>query len=276
MTRTGAAFLPLHGRRILLTRRPEQSGSLERGLSSLGATVVEIPTLELAPPLDPGPLDRALERLHRYDWLVFTSANAVRAVKERLETLGFDPRPVGRATLVASVGSTTSQAFREQFGWGVVSLEPSAGFRAAALAELFAIRGCSSQRMLLPASDRARDVLSRALGALGAEVEVVIAYRTVTPEGLAGRLAEAIRPGLDLAVFASPSAVEGFLAAIGEHAKDLPVAVIGPVTERAAREGGLSVQVIAAAATAQGLMAAIVSHCQGSRPAPAPEPRERP
>jgi uroporphyrinogen III methyltransferase/synthase len=241
-------------------------------LGNLGATVTEIPTLELAAPVDLGPLDRALGRLHRYDWLVFTSANAVRTVKERLETLGLDPRPVGRATLVASVGSVTSEVFREQFEGGVVSLEPSAGFRAEALAELFSIRGCSGQRMLLPASERAGDVLPRALEALGAEIEVVIAYRTLTPQGLARRLAEAIRPGLDLAVFTSPSAVEGFLAALGEQAKSLPAAVIGPVTERAAREGGLSVHVIAAAPTADGLIAAIVTHYQASRAFPAPKP----
>jgi uroporphyrinogen-III synthase len=170
--------------------------------------VIEVPTLELAAPADPAPLDRALGRLHRYDWLVFTSANAVRAVRTRLAALGIDPRPVGRATHVAAVGSATSEIFREQFEGGEVSLEPAAGFRAEALAELFAIRGCAHQRMLLPVSDRARDVLPKALGALGAEVEVVVAYRTVTPEGLAGRLAEAIRPGLDLAVFASPSAAK--------------------------------------------------------------------
>lgn len=271
MTGADAAAAPLVGRRILVTRRPEQSARLARGLSSLGATVIEVPTLELAAPADPGPLDRALGRLHRYDWLVFTSANAVRAVRTRLAALGIDPGPVGRATHVAAVGSATSEIFREQFEGGEVSLEPAAGFRAEALAELFAIRGCAHQRMLLPVSDRARDVLPKALGALGAEVEVVVAYRTVTPEGLAGRLAEAIRPGLDLAVFASPSAVQGFLDAIGERAQGLPAAVIGPITEQAAREGGLSVRVVASGSTADGLLTAVVRHYQAPPTTPGPD-----
>lgn len=256
MSRSGEPR-PLSGRRILITRRPEQTGKLASGLAALGASVIEIPTLELAPPEDPAPLDRALARLHRYDWLVFTSANAVRAVGRRLLALGLDPSPVGRALPVASVGAATSAALREQFPGAEVSLQPAAGFRGEALVELFDIRGCAGQSLLLPMSDRARDSLTRGLAALGAQVEGVVAYRTVTPEGLADRLAAGLRGGVDLVVFASPSAVEAFLAASGVKGRGLPAAVIGPVTEEAARAGGLDVRVVAVPSTAEGLLSAV-------------------
>jgi uroporphyrinogen III methyltransferase/synthase len=254
---------PLEGRRVLVTRRPEQSERVVAGLRELGATVVEVPTLELAPPEDMAPLDRALRRLHRYDWLVFTSGNAVRSVRTRLSELGMDAGAIGRALPVASVGPATSEVVRELFPGGDVSLEPSTGFQAEALLEVFTVRGCAGQRFLLPTSSRARDLLPKGLTALGAEVEVLVAYRTVSPEGVADRLTEALGGGIELAVFASPSAVEGFLAALGERAAGLPSAVIGPVTERAARAGGLDVRVVATPSTGQGLLDAVARHYAG-------------
>ena len=251
---------PLEGRRVLVTRRPEQSGRVVSGLRELGATVIEVPMLELAPPEDYAALDRALRRLHRYDWLVFTSGNAVRALHRRLADLEIEASAVGRALPVASVGPSTSEVVHELFPDADVTLEPSAAFHAEALLEIFAVRGCTGQRFLLPTSSRARDVLSRGLVALGAEVEAVVAYRTVSPEGVAERLAEGLREGVDLAVFASPSAVEGFRAALGDRVNGLPSAVIGPVTERAARAAGLDVRIVAAPSTGEGLVNAVARH----------------
>jgi uroporphyrinogen III methyltransferase/synthase len=251
---------PLEGKRVLVTRRPEQAGGVAAGLRELGATVIEVPTLELAPPENSAALDRALGRLHRYDWLVFTSGNAVRALGLRLHELGIEASAVGRALPVATVGAATSEVFHETFPGAQVSLEPSTAFHAEALLSCFAARGCAGQRFLLPTSDRARDLLPRGLAALGGEVEAVVAYRTVIPEGLAERLADGLRDGVDLAVFASPSAVAGFLAALGERAKGLPCAVIGPVTEQAARAAELGVRVVASTSTAEGLVDAVARH----------------
>jgi uroporphyrinogen-III synthase len=245
---------------VLVTRRPEQSQVVVAGLRALGATVLEVPTLELVPPADPEPLDRALRRLHRYDWLVFTSGNAVRALRARLGELGIDAGAVGRALPVASVGAATSEVVHELFPGGDVGLEPSAGFSAEALLEAFAARDCAGQRFLLPTSSRARDVLPKGLAALGAEVESVVAYETVSPEGVAKRLSECLGGGIDLAVFASPSAVEGFVNALGKRAAGLPSAVIGPVTERAARAGGLDVRILASPSTGRGLVEAVARH----------------
>lgn len=260
MTLGSEAPRPLEGQRILVTRRPEQSSALVEGLKGRGARVLEIATIEIAPPEDVGPLDHALRGLHRFDWIVFTSANAVRAVTERLAALGLGAGGVGRGVQAASVGASTTEAFRRHFPEGEVALQPESEFRAEGLIAAFATRGVSGQRFLLPISDRARDAVAQALEARGAEVHAVVSYRTVTPPGLRERLEAGVRGGIELATFASPSAVLGLLSAAPELAPGLPVAVIGPVTEKAARDAGMDVRVVASPSTAEGLVAAIERH----------------
>lgn len=253
-----SSTLPLSGRRILVTRRLEQSGALAQQLSALGATVLTLPAIEIAPPENPAVLERALRNISGYDWIVFTSVNAVQAVSRRMEDLGIDKAAVGSSVAASSVGPTTSEAFREAFPGGELRLAPASDFRAEGLAEAFSKHQVSGQRMLLPLSDRARETLPQALRALGAEVEVVTAYRTVAPARLREDLADHLRGGLDLIVLASPSAVEHLVAAAPELLRGLPAAVMGPVTESAARDAGLDVRVVAYPSTAVGLMAAIV------------------
>jgi uroporphyrinogen III methyltransferase/synthase len=112
--------------------------------------------------------------------------------------------------------------------------------------------------VLVPLSERARDVLVAGLRARGARVEAPVAYRTVAPPGLAERYAELARAGFDLLVFASPSAVGNLAAAVGEPTlRGRAAAVIGPVTEEAAHKAGLDVRVRAEPSTASGLVAAL-------------------
>ena len=246
---------PLDGRRILVTRRPEPSGGLGGRLTELGAVVVEAPTIEVVAPEDMTPLDEALRRLHRYHWLLFTSPNAIRFVRERMQVLGIDP-DVGRHGIrVGSVGPATTQAYQALFG-GAVSAQPTSDFRAEGL--LACLGDVFGQTLLLPTSDRSRDILPKTLAARGAEVDVVVAYRTVAPADLAASLAGCLGGGIDLATFASPSAVEAFVAAAGEGAKGVAAAVIGPVTEQAARAAGLDVRAVARPSTTEGLVAAVV------------------
>jgi uroporphyrinogen III methyltransferase/synthase len=244
---------PLQDRRILVTRRSEQSGSLVDALSALGATVVEVPLIVLEPPEDAGPLDRALGRLASYEWLAFTSANAVEAVGERLARLGATvPAPVR----LASVGPATSQAISERFAGRRVDLQPVSQYRAEGLVEAFRGLDLAGQHVLLPVSDRARDTLAAGLRAQGADVDAVAAYRMVTPDDARHRLEQSLAEGIDLVLLASPSAVEGLLQALGDRARGLAVAVIGPVTEQTARQAGLDVRAVASPATADGLAAA--------------------
>jgi uroporphyrinogen-III synthase len=247
---------PLAGRRILVTRRPEQAGSLRERLVELGATVVEVATLEVVPPEDTAPLDAALRALHRYHWLLLTSANSVRFVADRFAALGLTPARALEGVRVGSVGPATTTAIRERLPGVAVSLEPESDFRAEGL--IAALGDVAGQAILFPSSDQARDVLPSTLEARGARVEVVVAYRTAAPEGLGARLSACLAEGVDLVTFASPSAVSGFLQGLGGRSgAGIACAVIGPVTEAAAREAGLEVRATASPSTAEGLVAAI-------------------
>lgn len=257
---------PLAGRRILVTRRSEQSEALTAGLVALGAEVVEVPLVELAAPTDPGPLVTALEQIDRYHWVALTSANAVQALGDALERAG---RVLPSGARVASVGPSTSRAVRERFGVDP-ALEPPSDYRAEGLLRAFASLDLAEQRILLPVSDRAREVLEGGLRARGAHVDVVVAYRTVTPAGAGEALTRALHAGADLVTLASPSAVEGLTGALRGRAAHVCVAVIGPVTEHAARAAGLNVRVVATPFTVEGLLLAIRRHFESGTAASDP------
>ena len=246
----------LAGRRIVVTRRAGQASALVRLLQERGARVIEVPSIEVAPPADASALDDALRARDRFQWLVFTSANAVDAVAARLTALGLPPRLTPDGPKLASVGEATTAALRAAFPDDPVALEPAQGFRSAELARVFARESMAGARVLLPCSSRVRDELPRALRALGAEVLTVVAYETVEPPDLGQRVARCLEEGFDLVAFASPSAVEAFVAAAGERVRGLPVVAIGPTTAEAARAAGLDVRGIAAPSTAEGLVAA--------------------
>lgn len=239
---------PLSGRRILVTGG--RSGRLGERLKHLGATVFEVPAITSAPLEDTTPLDQALSSLDSYDWLVFTSANAVSAVRERLRVLGREVR-----VPVASVGPATSEKCRELLGR--VDLQPERDYRAEGLLEALARVGVAGKRCLLPVSDRARPTLASGLRELGATAEVRVAYRTVQPADFAPRLAEALEQGIDLVTFAAPSAVEGFVATSGDRGRRIPAVALGPVTAAAVREAGLDLCRTADPATVDGLVEAI-------------------
>ncbi len=227
-----------------------------RLLEERGAEVVEVPAIEIVPPADLAPLDEALRSLERYQWLVFTSANAVNAVLGRIAVLGLAPRLGERGPRLASVGPATSAALRSAFPADRVALEPPADFRAAGLAEAFGRVLGSGTRVLIPSSSRGRPELAQGLRALGAQVDVVSAYATVEPLDLRPRVEACLKAGFDLVVFASPSAVEGFVAAAGARSPGLPAVVIGPTTAQAALAAGLEVKAIARPSTSEGLVAA--------------------
>jgi uroporphyrinogen-III synthase len=252
----------LAGRRIVVTRRPEQSDTLRTDLAALGAEVVEVPLVELAPPEDPERLARALENISAYDWVALTSANAVQALAAALERAG---RAFPSRARVASVGPSTSRSVREILGIEP-ALEPCSDFQAEGLLRAFNAVDLAGQRFLVVVSDRARDVLAEGLRARDAVVDVVVAYRTVTPTGAGEAMERALEAGADLVILASPSAVEGLMGALARRKAPVAVAVIGPVTEHAARAAGLDVRVVASPSTATGLVEAIKRHFARARP----------
>ncbi len=245
----------LSGRRVVVTRRSGQASSLIQQLQARGATVVEVPSIEIVPPSDVAPLDRALRSLAGYQWVVFTSANAVQAVLGRLTVLGLPPRLA--PARVASLGPATTSAVRQAFPADPVALEPEGDFRATGLADAFARGGGRGARVLFPASSQAREELQLELRKLGAEVDVIEAYATHEPADLVPRVRACLEAGFDLLTFASPSAASAFAAAAGGRQRGLPAVVIGPTTARAAQAAGFELRGTAQPSTTEGLVDAV-------------------
>lgn len=244
----------LAGRRVLVTRPRAQAESFVAALEAAGALPVLMPLIAIAPPDDPRAAEAALDRLASYDFLVCTSANGARAVGERWATRGL-PFPAGLR--VAAVGPRTAAAARAV---GLpVHVQPDE-FRGAAIPA--ALGELSGKRVLLPRTDIGGEETPGALAAAGALVDDVVFYRTLAaapdPEAL-----RALRAGVDILTFMSPSAVQAFVALLGDEAMSLAahatVACIGPVTADAARAAGLPVHVQPAAYTSEALLDALMA-----------------
>src|SRR5208283_1641619 len=177
--------LPLFGRRIVNTRPKGQADALSSRLKALGADVIEIPTIEIQPAADYGPLDRALGELASYDWLIFTSANGVRCFVERLDASTADLRAL-RARICA-IGPATRAAIEAlHLKVDLMGRE----YVAEGLLEAFSAYDLAGTRVLLPRAAVARDLVPVELERRGAQVDVVEAYRTVTPENAAAQAAK--------------------------------------------------------------------------------------
>ncbi|MGD0497712.1 MAG: uroporphyrinogen-III C-methyltransferase [Bryobacteraceae bacterium] len=252
--------LPLFGKRVVVTRAKDQADALTARLRALGADVIELPTIEIRPASDYAPLDRAIEQLGSYDWLIFTSANGVRFFLERLDRSGADLRAV-RAKICA-IGPATQAALEAlHLKVDLVAKE----YVAEGLLEAFASHDLTGRRVLLPRAAAARDVAPRELARRGAQVDAVEAYRTVPPEDVAQRAKEifsALRKP-DFITFTSSSTVRHLVNAAGAAALEGVQAVsIGPITTRTARELGVAVAAEARESTTDGLVEAIVRLCE--------------
>lgn len=261
MSEIGAAQ-PLAGKRIAITRPPEQAAALATRLEALGARTVPLATIAIAPIEDSTPLDAAIAGLSGYDWLVFTSVNGVAAFAERLAATGrsWDTRGLAR---VAAIGPATAQALEER---GVhVDLTPDEYVAEAILDRLGNVAG---QRLLLARADIARRALADGLRLRGADVDEIAAYRTViqpaAPETIQRVLVD---EPVDAITFTSSSTARGLLeglAALGrdpaEALRGVALAAIGPITAATLREAGLEPTLIADEYTIPGLVAALVAY----------------
>lgn len=265
---TGSALprnkLALAGRTILVTRARHQAGQLSEKLRVLGAEVVEIPAIEIVPPESYAELDRALKKLSqlpsRYQWLIVTSANGAKALRERMEAAGIEARAFA-GLKIAAVGSATAQALRDM---GLEVAVTPAEYVAESLVDVLGdqVRG---QRVLLARAAVARDVIPDALRARGATVDVVDAYRTVIP----GDSVTTVRTlfgenggAPDAATFTSSSTVTNFLNLLREAGVDAPKTMravsIGPITSKTLRENGWEPAAEADPHDLGGLVAAVV------------------
>jgi uroporphyrinogen III methyltransferase/synthase len=225
----------LHGQRIVVTRAPHQAEQLAAPLRELGAEVILLPVIAIAPPSDPQPLISAAERMDDYDWIVFTSVNAVTALAAQLAK---NAQPRAR---VAAIGAATREAV-EEIGWTVDTMPPQ--FVAESLVEALAAEPLEGKHVLMPCAAVTRDVIPRALSAQGAIVHVVEAYRNVPPEGVAERARQVFSTPTapDWVTFTSSSAVDNFVKFAGADAlKNVRIASIGPITSESVRKHALTV-----------------------------------
>jgi uroporphyrinogen III methyltransferase/synthase len=252
---------PLFGKRVLVTRARAQASALSQRLRELAAEPVEFPTIAVAPPRSWSKLDQVLDGLASYDWVVFTSANGVQAVAERLRARGGDLRVLDDSR-VAAIGPATAQALQAH---GVrVDFVPAIYVAEEIPAGMGDVRG---QRVLLPRADKARPALAQGLRQKGALVDEVVAYRTTAAPTAVGDLQAILANGkIDIVTFTSSSTVKNLAAALGGRPEDVGralsdmlVACIGPVTARTAQEQGIRVDVVAREHTIEGLVDAIVA-----------------
>ncbi len=245
--------LPLFGKRVLVTRPRGQSAGMMTSLRDLGAQPIEFPTIAIEPASDCGPLDRAIDRLEEYDWLIFTSVNGVRAFFARLDGSAYDLRRL-RAK-IAAIGPATREAL-EQAHLKVDAMGRE--FLAEGLVEALAEFPLEGQRVLLVRAAVARDLLPLELERRGAKVEVVEAYRTAPAPGLEERAAQVIAHPPDWMTFTSSSTVDHFFSAVSPSSVHVSrAASIGPVTSGTLRKYGVEPAAEASIYTMEGLVEAI-------------------
>ena len=259
----------LTGLRVLVGRASHQACALSSGLRALGAEVFEIPFIKIRKPRSYQPLDAALNNIHSYDWLILTSVNGVDAVWQRLKILRIDKRALQHLK-VAAIGPATRRAIEKQ---GMKVAVMPRHYVAESVVESLRER-VKGKRVLLARARVARDVIPRELRKLGAEVDVVEAYETVTPHSSRVSIRKLLNAGSrrpNLITFTSSSTVRNFVELLGAELcgrgrphhtgpfSGIEFASIGPVTSSTLRELGLPVNIEAKKYTIPGLIEAIAA-----------------
>ncbi|MBI3891744.1 MAG: uroporphyrinogen-III synthase [Candidatus Wallbacteria bacterium] len=260
MANGDAAEQPLLGRTVVVTRAKAQSSELAAKLRDLGARVLECPLIRVERVADLDPLDSALDRLDEFDWILFTSSNAIEFFFDRLVERGLGDlpqRPPGVRPRFAAVGSGTARSLADR--GAAADLVPPVAV-AESLAETLIRQGVKDKRLLFPRARMARETMCTMLAAAGASVEDVVVYDTLQDADGAGPLRQALASGVvDVVTFGSASTVESFHTAAGDVARNMyQVVSIGPITTGKARELGYTVAATAREHTVDGLVQAVV------------------
>ena len=253
---------PLTEKTVLITRAREQSGEFGTRLRNLGAEVIEFPTIEIVPPRSWAELDRAIDQLASYHWVIFTSVNGVDFFWKRL--VERKKEPVFPSSLkVCAIGPATGDQLKEK---GILVDYTPKEFIAEAILEGFGKVNLQGSRILLARVKKARDVLPKGLRKMGAEVDVVEAYRTVKPRGGSRRLKKVLTDHkIDVITFTSSSTVTHFVALLKKEdwkrlLQPVAIACIGPVTAKTAKEWGMEVAIQPQEYTIPALTQAIIDH----------------
>jgi len=245
--------MSLKDKTILTTRAASQSGALRAKFEAAGARVIEIPTIEIKPVEDWTNVDAAIADLANYQWLIFTSANAVDLFLGRAKLMNKSV-----TTPIAVVGTATARRVRD---WALEPAIVPREFRAEGLLEAMPV-DLTGASILFPRAEIAREMLPVELRRRGARVDVRVVYRTIKPEGQSNAFQQITSTEhIDCIVFTSPSAVHNLAESIDqpitEALKSMTIAAIGPVTADAAKQLGLTVAIIPAESTIDALVVAV-------------------
>jgi uroporphyrinogen-III synthase len=260
---TGNTAAPLKGVRVLVSRAKKQAGALSAELRARGASVLEIPFIEIREPQSFAPLDTSIRNALNYDWLILTSVNGVNALFGRMERLKLRPDLLEHLK-VAAIGPATKKAIEAE---GLKVHVTPKEYVAESVVDALAAK-VNGKRVLLVRAKVARDVIPRELRKAGAVVDVVEAYETVVPERSRGLLMDALHSLKNkpkVITFTSSSTVRNFVDLIGKREAarcfkgGVRSASIGPVTSATLREFKLPVDVQAKEFTIPGLVTAITS-----------------
>jgi uroporphyrinogen III methyltransferase/synthase len=250
---------PLHGRRVLITRARHLVDPFRRELVDLGASVVEIPTIEIQPmPLDDR-VHKVIAQLDATALVIFASANAVHIFFQMLLASGKDARALHSSKLCA-IGQETAESLE---GHGLRPELITSEYTAEGLAKALEGWEMNGMRVVVPRAEVARDALPSLLANRGAEVEILPVYRAICPSGAGDALLRLFNnEGVDVITFTSSSTVNNFVRAFPEDRLpavlgDAEIACMGPVTADVARKLGLTVSIVAREYTTHGLVQAI-------------------
>jgi uroporphyrinogen III methyltransferase/synthase len=253
----------LYGWRVLVPRTKEQAAAMSERLRQHGALSFEVPTIAVEPPRTPAQMERAIKGLvtGRYEWIVFTSTNAVRAIREKFAEFGLDARAFA-GVKIACVGEATADAVRS---FGIEpELLPTGEQSSIGLLEVFPPYDAvldPIDRVLLPRADIATETLAEGLRERGWEIDDVTAYRTVRAAPPPAETREAIKSGgFDAVCFTSSSTVRNLVGIAGKPHPRTVVACIGPQTAATAREFGLRVDVEPEVAQVPALVDALAAY----------------
>ncbi len=251
---------PLLGKKIVVTRTRTQASAFVENLRTLGADPIELPTIEIESLIHTGPVTASIESIEQYDWLMFTSANAVSLFMGACLERYHDIRALGKFR-IAAIGPATARAVHEyHVGVDIVAEKAVAEGLIEKLAEM---ESWNETRVLIPRAEKARPALPDFLKSQGARVDVVPIYRTIRPVDIDADTLKAVEQNeYDLVTFTSSSTVENFAALFGEKrfgelAPALRAAAIGPITAQTLRQYGVTPVTEASEHTIDGLTEAL-------------------
>jgi uroporphyrinogen III methyltransferase / synthase len=253
---------PLFGRRIVITRAVEQSSDLVATLERRGAIPISLPLVTFSIPDNFAPLDAALCRWQEFDWVLFTSANAVQAVAQRAAVTNLDILRQSNRPQIAAVGPATNDAAVEA---GLHVAHVAKTHLGTALAEELA-QELHNKSVLLPRSDRANPDLPAALKKLAANITEVIAYHTLPPRDVDRvRATKVLDENSDAVLFYSPSAVKNLADLLGRESlaqlqNKIIIAAVGPVTTAALHDHGVTKNITASNTTTDAIISALENH----------------